>query len=76
MIHKTRAVARKYGAKLALAPMAALASLPALAQEDPSASEQVLSAVNGGFASAQEIAVAIVIGLFAIYAIKLMWRAK
>ena len=75
MFEKTRAFVRTQGAKLALAPVA-LVTLPALAQEDPSASEQVLSAVNGGFDSAQEIAVAIVIGLFAIYAIKLMWRAK
>ena len=78
MQKQTFKVARKYGAKM-WAPVvgagALLASAAAFAQAtDPGA--VILDKVNTGFTTAEEIATAVVLGLFGIWAIKLLFRGK
>lgn len=75
MFAQTRNVARKYVAKGAAGAGGLIGTGLAMAQTT-SPSETVLAAVNDGFTGAQSIAVAVVVGLFAIFAIKLLWRAK
>lgn len=73
MFEKTRTMAAKYGAKIA-APAVLLLPFAARAEEDAGA--QILSKVTASMTSGAGIATAIVLGLFAIWAIKLLWRSK
>jgi hypothetical protein len=77
MFQATRNVAVKYGAKLAAVPAAALVLIgTAHAQEAESAASQITAKVTQAMSSGEAIALAIVLGLFAIFAIKMLWRAK
>lgn len=73
MFSQSMNVARKFGAKLAVVPALALPVL-ASAQSTPVSdiTDKVDEAMTGGLA----IAGAVVVGLFAIWAVKLLWRAK
>lgn len=75
MFAKTRSMARKYGARIAAAPAALLVGFSAQAAEGD-ALAQITAKVNEAMTSGATIATAIVIGLFVIWAIKLLWRSK
>ena len=74
MFQKTRAMARKYGARLVAAPAAAMASFGAFAQS--TTTDGILTSVTAGMSNGEKIAAAIVTGLFVIWCIKLLWRSK
>lgn len=76
MFAKTRSMARKYGARIAAAPAALLVGFSAQAAEGDNALTQITAKVNEAMTSGATIATAIVIGLFVIWAIKLLWRSK
>lgn len=75
MFQKTRSMARKYGVRIAAAPAALLVGFSAHAAEGD-AGAQILAKVTESMTSGAGIATAIVLGLFAIWAIKLLWRSK
>ena len=75
MFEKTRVMARKYGARLVAAPAAAMASFGAFAQST-GPGEDILTKVTGGMTQGEKIASAVVLGLFAIWVVKLLWRSK
>lgn len=75
MFANTISVARKYGAKV-VAP-AALVLLPFAARAaDGDDAAAIVTKVTAAMTSGAGIASAIVLGLFAIWAIKLLWRSK
>ena len=74
MFQKTRSIAAQYGAKIA-APAVLLLPFAARA-EGEDAGAQILAKVTSSMTSGAGIATAIVLGLFAIWAIKLLWRSK
>lgn len=73
MFEKTRTMAAKYGAKIA-APAVLLLPFAARAEDDTAA--QIKTAVGAAMTSGAGISTVIVLGLFAIWAIKLLWRSK
>lgn len=64
-------IARKFGSKLVAGAGATLVALPALA--DTSA---ITTAVNGAITDATALGTAIVLGLFGIWAVFLLLKAK
>lgn len=75
MFQKTRAMARKYGARLVAAPAAAMASVGAFAQSTGTG-ESIVTKVTEGMSQGEKIATAVVLGLFVIWCVKLLWRSK
>ncbi|AVO48123.1 hypothetical protein C6568_01765 [Melaminivora suipulveris] len=71
---------RKYGARVGTGALALIGSGVALAQEGGgaggNAGAQILTKVNEAMSAGEQIAVAVVLGLFAMWAIKLLWRGK
>jgi len=67
---------RRFASRAAAVALALAGSAAAMAQEAESAGTQILAKVNAGLSTGQEIAIAVVLGLFAIWAIKLLWRSK
>lgn len=66
---------RKYGARVGAGALALVGTGAAMAQAvGPGA--QIVTSVENAMETGQSIAVAVVLGLFAIWAIKLLWRAK
>lgn len=74
MIASTFNAARKYGAKVGTG-MGALA-LSGLAAAQSNTADTIVANVEEAFSKGELIAAAVVLGLFAIYAIKLLWRSK
>lgn len=66
-------VVREYGAKLALAPALVL---PMLASAQTTPVQDITAKVDEAMSGGLAIAGAVVVGLFAIWAVKLLWRAK
>lgn len=75
MFAKTRTLARKYGAQIVAVPAGLLAGFSAHAAEGD-ALAQITTSVSSAMTGGSAIATAIVIGLFVIWAIKLLWRSK
>lgn len=75
MFAKTRDVVRRYGAKVGAAGTALVASGMAMAQEATSTADAIVVKVENA-SKGELIAGAVVLGLFTIYAIKLLWRSK
>lgn len=76
MLNTTIGAVRKYGAKVGAASGALALSGAAMAQEADGTAAQIVTAVKAAFTAGELIAGAVVLGLFAIYAIKLLWRSK
>ncbi|MDH1765920.1 hypothetical protein N5D37_09580 [Comamonas aquatica] len=74
MFASTRNACRKYGAKVGTG-IGALA-LSGLAAAQSSTADTIVANVEQAFSNGELIAAAVVLGLFAIYAIKLLWRSK
>lgn len=75
MFDKTLSVARKYGSQIAVGTGSLVASGLSMAQAvDPGVT--IKDKVTAAMTSGEGIATAIVLGLFAIWAIKLLWRSK
>lgn len=74
MFAKTRAVAAKYGVKVAVAGSALMASAAFAQEADPGA--QILAEVKKSMTSGAGIATTVVLGFFAIWAIKVLWKSK
>lgn len=74
MIASTFNACRKYGAKVGTG-MGALA-LSGLAAAQSNTADTIVANVEEAFSKGELIAAAVVLGLFAIYAIKLLWRSK
>lgn len=74
MFASTRNACRKYGAKVGTG-MGALA-LSGLAAAQSNTADTIVANVEEAFSKGELIAAAVVLGLFAIYAIKLLWRSK
>lgn len=75
MIATTLNVARKYGAKASAAAGSLALSTVALAQSTDHGAD-IVAKVGAGFTQGEKIAAAVVLGLFAIYVIKLLWKSK
>lgn len=75
MIATTLNVARKYGAKASAAAGSLVLSTVALAQSTDHGAA-IVTKVESAFTNGELIAAAVVMGLFAIFAIKLLWRSK
>lgn len=52
------------------------ATAPAFAQEADATGAEIVTKVESALASGASIATAVVLGLFAIWGIKLLWRSK
>lgn len=74
MYSKTLGIARKYGAKAATAAGALVVSGMAAAQSTHGA--DIVAKVESSFTQGELIAGTVVLGFFAIWAIKLLWKAK
>lgn len=74
MLNTTIGAVRKYGNKLGAAAGALVLSSAAMAQS--STADTIVANVEEAFSKGELIAAAVVLGLFAIYAIKLLWRSK
>lgn len=74
MLNTTIVAVRKYGNKLGAAAGALVLSSAAMAQS--STADTIVANVEEAFSKGELIAAAVVLGLFAIYAIKLLWRSK
>lgn len=74
MLNTTIGAVRKYGNKLGAAAGALVLSSAAMAQS--STADTVVANLEQAFSDGGLIAAAVVLGLFAIYAIKLLWRSK
>ena len=75
MFSNTMGIARKYGAKAATAAGALVVSGMAAAQST-SMGEQIQAKVTASFTQGELIAGGVVLGLFTLWAIKLLWKAK
>lgn len=75
MIASTFNAARKYGAKVGTG-MGALALSGLASAQSSSTADTIVANVEEAFSKGELIAAAVVLGLFAIYAIKLLWRSK
>ncbi|MFT4243636.1 MAG: hypothetical protein QM569_15295 [Acidovorax sp.] len=67
---------RRFAAKASAGALALAGSATAMAQDAGSTGAQILAKVNEGLGTGEQIAVAVVLGFFAIWAIKLLWRSK
>lgn len=74
MLNTTIGAVRKYGNKLCAAAGALVLSSAAMAQSNTA--DTIVANVEEAFSKGELIAAAVVLGLFAIYAIKLLWRSK
>lgn len=74
MLNTTIGAVRKYGNKLGAAAGALVLSSAAMAQSNTA--DTIVANVEEAFSNGELIAAAVVLGLFAIYAIKLLWRSK
>lgn len=74
MYEKTLNNVRKYGAKAATAAGALVLSGVAAAQSTQA--DAIVTKVEDAFSKGELIAGAVVLGLFTIFAIKLLWRSK
>ncbi|MFN4035663.1 hypothetical protein [Comamonas aquatica] len=74
MLNTTIGAVRKYGNKLGAAAGALVLSSAAMAQS--TTADTVVANLEQAFSNGELIAAAVVLGLFAIYAIKLLWRSK
>lgn len=74
MFASTRNACRKYGAKVGTG-IGALA-LSGLAAAQSTTADTIVTKVEEAFSKGELIAGAVVLGLFTIFAIKLLWRSK
>lgn len=74
MLNTTIGAVRKYGNKVGTG-IGALA-LSGLAAAQSNTADTVVANLEEAFSNGELIAAAVVLGLFAIYAIKLLWRSK
>lgn len=74
MLNTTIGAVRKYGNKLGAA--AGALALSGLAAAQSTTADTIVANVEEAFSNGELIAAAVVLGLFAIYAIKLLWRSK
>lgn len=75
MIASTFNACRKYGAKVGTG-MGALALSGLAAAQSTSTADTIVTKVEEAFSKGELIAGAVVLGLFTIFAIKLLWRSK
>jgi len=75
MFQKTRNIVAKYGRQAAVATGSALATAAAIAQTAP-VGEQIKTKVEGSMSQGEMIAGVVVLGLFAIWAVKILWKSK
>lgn len=76
MLNTTIGAVRKYGNKVGAAAGALVLSSGAMAQEAATHGATIVAKVEEAFSQGELIAAAVVLGLFAIFAIKLLWRSK
>lgn len=75
MLNTTIGNVRRYGAKVATGAGALMLSGLAAAQSTGPA-DTIVAKVEEAFGKGELIAAAVVLGLFTIFAIKLLWRSK
>lgn len=75
MLNTTIGAVRKYGNKAGAAAGALVLSTAAMAQSTDHGAA-IVTKVEGAFSNGELIAAAVVLGLFSIFAIKLLWRSK
>jgi len=75
MFQKTRNIVAKYGRQAVVATGSALATAAAFAQTVP-VGEQIKTKVEGSMSQGEMIAGVVVLGLFAIWAVKILWKSK
>lgn len=75
MLNSTIGAVRKYGNKVGAAAGALVLSTAAMAQATDHGAA-IVKKVEDGFSQGELIAAAVVLGLFAIFCIKLLWRSK
>ena len=75
MLNTTIGAVRKYGNKVGAAAGALVLSTAAMAQATDHGAA-IVAKVEEGFSKGELIAAAVVLGLFSIFAIKLLWRSK
>lgn len=67
-------IVRKYGSRVGAGVLTLAGSGLAMAQSNPGS--EIVSKVESAMSAGESIAAAVVLGFFAIWAIKLLWRAK